>query len=399
MRILHIVGSISPACGGPTEAIRMLIQYAPPGYSSEVVTLNDPAEPFLASFPFKITALGSPKKSWYVPALTRWLRANRDRFDGVMLHGLWEYTGVAVLRAIAGHKPYAVFPHGMLDPYFKRRFPAKHAKKWLYWLLNDYWLLRRAFCVLFTTQTEADLARQSFWLSRWTPMVVALGAEPPPRDPAISIPAFYDCCPEVSARGPGLELRRFLLFLGRIDPKKGCDLLLQAFATIAADEPALHLVMAGPDAANWQLSLHAIAERAGAGDRVHWPGMLRGDAKWGAFAACEAFILPSHQENFGIAVVEALASVRPVLLSNQINIAADIAADGCGLVEPDTLAGTTRLLQRWLALDPARRDEMSRRALTTFAMRYDMRRNTEIILRVFEPAAQSAPTALAQEAR
>jgi len=112
MRILHIVGSISPAAGGPTEAIRMLIEHAPPGYTSEVVTLNDPAEPFLATFPFKITALGSIKKSWYVPALTTWLRANRDRFDGIMLHGLWEYTGVAVLRAISGHKPYVVFPHG-----------------------------------------------------------------------------------------------------------------------------------------------------------------------------------------------------------------------------------------------------------------------------------------------
>ena len=392
MRILHIVGSISPAAGGPTEAIRMLIEHAPTGYASEVVTLNNPAEPFLASFPFNITALGSAKKSWYVPALTRWLKANRDRFDGVMLHGLWEYTGVAVLRSIAGHKPYVVFPHGMLDPYFKHAFPAKHAKKWIYWLLNEYWLLRSAFRVLFTTAVERDLAQQSFWLSQWTPMVVALGAEPPPHDPSISIPAFYERCPEVHGK-------RFLLFLGRINPKKGCDLLLNAFTAfdpIAMDDPDLHLVMAGPDSDNWSHELRKRVDNSGFASRVHWPGMLLGEPKWGAFAACEAFVLTSHQENFGIAVVEALACGKPVLISNQINIAPDIEFDGCGLVEPDTSEGATRLLHRWLALTPDQRAAMSQQALITFANRYDMRHNAATILRVFEQAPHAAPNSLAE---
>jgi len=394
MRILHIVGSISPAAGGPTEAIRMLIEHAPPGYTSEVVTLNDPAEPFLASFPFKITALGSPKKSWYVPALTRWLKANRDRFDGVMLHGLWEYTGVAVLRSIAGHKPYVVFPHGMLDPYFKRAFPAKHAKKWLYWLLNDYWLLRSAFRVLFTTQIEADLARQSFWLSQWQPMVVALGAEPPHLAPHISnsqssTEAFYSRCPTV--RG-----KQFLLFLGRIHPKKGPDLLLKAFAAVARDAPGLHLVMAGPADKKYQGEVEVQSFDFYAEGRVHWPGMLLGEAKWGALAACEAFVLTSHQENFGIAVVEALACGKPVLISNQINIAPDIESDGCGLVEPDTSEGATRLLHRWLTLTPEQRAAMSQQALITFATRYDMRKNAETILRVFEQVPHTASQSLAE---
>lgn len=387
MRILHIVGSISPAAGGPTEAIRMLIEHAPAGYTSEVVTLNDPAERFLTTFPFKITALGSPKKSWYVPALTRWLKANRDRFDGIILHGLWEYTGVAVLRSIAGHKPYVVFPHGMLDPYFKRAFPAKHAKKWIYWLLNDYWLLRFAFRVLFTTAVERDLARQSFWLGQWTPMVVALGAEPPPHDPAISIPAFFEKCPEVQGHP-------FLLFLGRIHPKKGPDLLLDAFT--ATNDPNLHLVMAGPDSNNWSEDLRKRVEASGFNSRVHWPGMLLGEAKWGALAACEAFVLTSHQENFGIAVVEALACGKPVLISNQINIAPDVLADGCALVELDTLAGATRLLENWLALTPGQRTAMSRQAIFTFAARYDMRHNAATILRVFEQAPHPAPNSLAE---
>jgi glycosyltransferase involved in cell wall biosynthesis len=394
MRILHIVGSINPAAGGPTEAIRMIIHYRPPGYEAEVVTLDSPDAPFLSDLPFKVHPLGRKRKSWYSPKLIPWLKANRDRFDGILVHGLWEFTGPASLVAFHGHRPYMVFTHGMLDPYFKRRHPLKHLKKWLYWIPVQYWVLRAAERVLFTTDLERDLARQSFWLWHWSPMVVSYGADPQLPDIQQLTPAFYASCPELDSRepDPGVPPRRFLLYLGRIDPKKGCDLLVKAFATVAVAHPDLHLIMAGPDQKGWRKELQTIAAAGGVGDRVHWPGMLRGDPKWGAFAACDAFILPSHQENFGIAVAEALSCGRPVLISDQVNIAPEIEADGCGLVEPDTLEGTLRLLERWLALNAMQRDRMARQALATFAKRYDMRRNSAFILRKFEQLRPQADT-------
>jgi glycosyltransferase involved in cell wall biosynthesis len=375
MRILHIVGTISPAAGGPTEVIKMLVRYAPAGYENELITTDDPAAPFLADLDFPVHALGAAQKSWYSPKLIPFLRANRDRFDGIIVHGLWEFTGLAV-RLAHGTVPYAVFPHGMLDPYFKRRFPAKHAKKWLYWLLAEYWVLHSAKRALFTTEVERDLAAQSFWLHRWTPMVTALGTEPPPADTDRILAAFYERCPDLMGK-------RFLLFLGRIDPKKGCDLLISAFGMLGVVHPDLHLVMAGPSQPNYKNDLVTQGLLIGDISGVHWPGILLGDAKWGALAACEAFVLTSHQENFGIAVVEALASGKPVLISDQINIAPDIVADGCGLVEPDTLEGATRLLERWQALTPPEREAMAEQARATFAARYDMRRNTAAILGVF----------------
>jgi glycosyltransferase involved in cell wall biosynthesis len=376
MRILHIVGTISPAAGGPTEVIRMLVRYAPPGDSAELVTLDDPDAAFVAGLEFPVHALGSSEKSWYSPKLIPWLKQNRRRFDGIIVHGLWEFTGLAV-SLTHGQIPYVVFPHGMLDPWFKRRYPRKHAKKWLYWLLAEYWVLRRAARVLFTTETERGLAAQSFWLHRWRPLVVALGTEQPPEDTARLLAAFHERVPEAFGR-------KFLLFLGRIDPKKGPDLLLEAFLAVAADAPELHLVMAGPATGDFAGQLRARAEASRFADRIHWPGMLLGDAKWGALAACEAFVLPSHQENFGIAVVEALASGRPVLISDQINIAPEILADGCGFVAPDTQEGTLKLLHSWLQTTEDERRAMSTRATNTFATRYDMRRNTEAILRVFD---------------
>jgi glycosyltransferase involved in cell wall biosynthesis len=394
MRILHIVGTVSPAAGGPTEVIRMLVRYAPPGYSSELATLDDPAAPFLRDLPFPVHALGSSRKRWFRPALLKWLRKNRSRFDGVIVHGLWEFTGLSALLAIAKHPGYVVFTHGMLDPYFKRAYPLKHAKKWLYWLTTEYWVLRRAHRVLFTTGAERDLAAQSFWLHRWNPMVVPIGSEAPPPSTSAVLAAFYAACPQIAGR-------RFLLFLGRINEKKGCDLLVQAFASLCAAHPDLHLVMAGPDPANWRERLEALACQSGCTDRIHWPGLLLGDAKWGAFAACEAFVLPSHQENFGVAVVEALASGRPVLLTHPVNIAQDLEADGCALVEPDTREGITRLLARWLALTPSQQADMGAHARDSFVRRYDMRRNAEAILRVFEKTdtAQASHPAPLTEAR
>jgi len=100
--------------------------------------------------------------------------------------------------------------------------------------------------------------------------------------------------------------------------------MLEAFVQTAALDPELHLVIAGPDQVGWRRELQTIVDKTGLTSRVHWPGMLKGALKWGAFYACEAFILPSHQENFGIAVAEALACGKPVLLSDQVNIAPDI---------------------------------------------------------------------------
>lgn len=394
MRILHIVGTVSPEAGGPTEVIRMLVRYAPPGYSSELATLDNPAAPFLSEFPFPVHAFGSSRRRWFRPGLIAWLSQNRHRFDGVIVHGLWEFSGLAALIAVRGHIPYVVFAHGALDPYFKRDSRLKRLKKWLYWLAAQYWILRGADRVLFTTAAEQERAQQSFRPGRWRSSVVPLGSAPPPAETPALREAFERAC-------PGVIGHRFLLFLGRIHQKKGCDLLVRAFAEQCGQHPELHLVMAGPDPAGWRERLQLLAAKAGCQDRIHWPGMLSGPAKWGAFAACDAFILPSHQENFGIAVAEALASGRPVLLTHPVNIAQELRADGCALVEPDTQQGVSRLLARWLELSSAERESMAAGARLSFARRYDMRRNAEAILRVFDhtQTAGVARTAPLPEAR
>jgi glycosyltransferase involved in cell wall biosynthesis len=354
------------------------------GHTGEVVSLDEPDAPFLRELNFTVHALG-PRGSTYGknPRLIPWLRENSTRFDGVVSHGLWTFTGYATWKAFAGKLPYVIFPHGMLDPYFKRAFPLKHAKKWAYWLYAQYWILRSAHRVLFTSAAEAELAKESFWLHRWNPQVIPYGASGPEGDPETYRRAFFAHC-------PGIAGKPYLLFLGRIHPKKGCDLLVDAFAKIASQAPDLQLVFAGPDQLNWRAELDTKAAADGIADRLHWPGMIRGDLKWGAFYGCEAFILPSHQENFGIAVAEALACSKPVLLADKVNIAADIKAAGAAFVEPDTAEGTLKLLEDWIATPAAQREQMQKNALVCFRAHYDMRENAKSIIHIFEEVTKEA---------
>lgn len=366
MRLLHIMPSVDPNGGGPTEGVRQRgVRLTELGHTVEVVTLDDAAQPFLGEYPLKVHALGPSQGSYrYNRKLVSWLMAHARGYDAVVINGLWQYHSFGAWRALQKLRvPYFVFTHGMLDPWFKRTYPLKHLKKWLYWPWADYRVLRDARAVLFTSEEELLQAGRSFWLYRANAQVIAYGTRMPPDGAAALRDRF------LSAH-PGLEGRRLLLFLGRIHAKKGCDLLLRALARVAAREPSLHVIIAGPDQTGWAAALQALARDLGVADRVSWPGMLRDEMKWGAFYSAEAFVLPSHQENFGIAVAEALGCGLPALISDKVNIWREVQASRAGLVAPDTLDGTVSLLEGWLSLGPLERRAMGAAGRELFMRRF-----------------------------
>jgi glycosyltransferase involved in cell wall biosynthesis len=130
--------------------------------------------------------------------------------------------------------------------------------------------------------------------------------------------------------------------------------------------------MAGPAEGEYAESLKQTVAGLGIESRVTWTGMLVGAVKWGALRAADVFILPSHQENFGIAVAEALACRLPVLISNKVNIWREIDADGAGLVEPDDTEGTYRLLKRWIDFDSTRREAMRSQSIKCYQKRFSI---------------------------
>ena len=369
MRVLQVTASLDPRSGGVAEAVRQIgAALVRAGHQTEAATTDAPGAKWLDGMPFPVHACGPGRGGvyQYAPALGAWLRSRCADFDCVLSHGLWQYHGFAAWRAWQRvGSPRFVFTHGMLDPWFKRTYPRKHLKKWLYWPWAEYRILRSARAVFFSCEEERRLARESFWLYRVNEAISPLGIQDPPGDADRQKAAFLE-------KFPTLQGKRIVLFLGRLVTKKGCDLLLQAFAD-RQDHPAdVVLVMAGPDDEVHPAFTHELRASTAANPGVCWTGMLTGDLKWGALRAAEVFILPSHQENFGLAVVEALACGTPVLVSDKVNIWREIEADGAGLAAGDTASGIDALLSRWFALSADERADLRRRARSSFESRYQI---------------------------
>lgn len=375
MKLLHVSPSMDPKMGGVCQAVRMIISGLQ-GFAThnEVVSLDTAESKFLKDDPFQVYALGEGKGPWsYNPHLIPWLVENVSRFDAVIVHGLWLYYGYGVRKAIEavnnGTARLFVMPHGMLDPYFQRA-PGRRLKalrNYIYWKLIESKLINSADGILFTCEEECRLAREPFRPYRpKRELIVGLGADQPPAYTSDMDIAFHQ-------KVPGLLSSPYILFLSRIHEKKGVDILIKAYAemknkTAGAQIAFPKLVIAGPGLeTSYGSEIKQLAyEALGLQSYIFFPGMLTENSKWGAFYGCDAFVLPSHQENFGIAVIEALACGKAVLISNQVNIWREIESSGGGLVADDTLHGTQKMLEQWFRFSDHQKRLMGERALNCF---------------------------------
>src|ERR1700738_4050628 len=134
MRFLHSIHTVNPARGGVIESVtQMSAALIRRGHIVEIVSLDAPDDPWVRDCPVPVRALGPGRGGYgYAPQFSHWIKEHRAGYDTVIVHGLWQYHSFGVWRAVAGSStPYSVFPHGMLDPWFKRTYPVKHFKKLL----------------------------------------------------------------------------------------------------------------------------------------------------------------------------------------------------------------------------------------------------------------------------
>lgn len=344
LSIIHAIHSIDPGHGGTTEATRLLAQ-TPVSVRTTVLSSDDPKTGWGSDWPCPVRLLGPAKTQFgWTPNWEAGLRDLLQPGAVVVVHGLWQYHALAAARAArAANVPVIIYPHGMLDPWALRQ--SRWLKCAVWWAFNRQ-VFRQAAFVCFTTEDERRLAAPKLGKIRGEQVIVPLGVEEPPDSTEVLKAEF-------ESAHPSLAGRRMFLFLGRLHPKKGCDLLLQAFARWQeTDDPgkSVHLRFVGPPyAAHYKEELERQCNALGLkiGADVSFAGGVTGRDKWRELAAAEVLVLPSHQENFGIVVAEALACEVPVLLSDKVNTAPFIAEHGAGLVADDTVIGTLQLLQGW----------------------------------------------------
>lgn len=277
-----------------------------------------------------------------------WLLHHAHQYDIVHIHALFSFTSaVAAWAARRANVPYVIRPLGTLNRYgIEQRRPAL---KRLSTRLIEGPLLARAAAVHFTSVQEQEEARALGVTMRGT--VVPLGVQATaPGDPEV-----------IRARFPVLRESICLLFLSRLDPKKNIESLLMALAIHKDVLPRPVLLIAGDGAPEYVDQLKSMAESIGVAGNVVWAGHLRGEQKASAFAAAEAFVLPSFSENFGIAAVEALSAGLPCILGRGVAISCEVERAGAGIaVEPTPLAIAQAISQ--IMSDRAQRAAMAGRA-------------------------------------
>jgi glycosyltransferase involved in cell wall biosynthesis len=219
---------------------------------------------------------------------------------------LWDQsTAIAAKTARATGTPYVVSAHGMLEPW---ALANKRWKKLLYSHLVERSNVARASCLHALTHAEAS-------------HYLRFGAQ----SPIAVIPNGVDI-PHLKnphlflGRYPQLQGKRTILFLARLHPKKGLDLLIGAWSSIAHDYPDARLVVAGPDSEDTQQRLEQSLINEGVRDSVLFTGMLQSAMKWSALTAAECFVLPSFSEGLSVSVLEALGMGLPVIITEPCNM-------------------------------------------------------------------------------
>jgi glycosyltransferase involved in cell wall biosynthesis len=307
-KIVHFIQSVDPKTGGVAEAVLRL--------NEELKNQN------ISS------SISSHRNEAYKCA------------DMVIAHGLWQWPGVKAWKCFRKYKtPYMVFPHGMLDPWFKRSYPLKHIKKQIYWYWKQGKILQDAYRVCFTTEEERRLAQKTFKPYKANEMISGLGVSEPPSSKDTHLKAIYSLFPD-------FKNKKVLLYLGRFHPKKGVDLLINSFLKQSKKNDIL--LLAGP-LDNADPHLKYLKEQTHKNsNQIVWSGMLKDDLKWGALRMADALILPSHQENFGMVIAEALSVETPVFLTNKVNLWREVLDSGAGIVSDDDQGGIDHLIQQWV---------------------------------------------------
>ena len=346
MKVLHVTPSMSPSWGGPAIAVSELAAASVErGLHCEIVTTHGyrvgagqvptsgiRVHSFDAGF-------GLPARTWtgYSRELFRFLHERAADFDLIHIHAIWSYPAYAAYHAAKKHGlPYLFTIHGEISDWGLRQKALKK-RTYRFFVLDR--MLREAGALHAITQAEKKQVRK---LGFKTPVVVAPNGIEQSRFADIPSPQ------SLIERFPKLNGKRVALFLGRLHPKKGLDILARSFSAIAGQFEDLVLLIAGPDKFGTQKNMEAILRAEGLLGRTVFTGLLTGDDKLAAMSCADLFVLPSHSDVLGIAVLEAMAARLPVIITTGCEFP-EVAEYEAGLITEADASSIADAIARLLA--------------------------------------------------
>jgi glycosyltransferase involved in cell wall biosynthesis len=348
--VLHVIPAVAARYGGPSTAIVGMCDALNrlDGITAEVATTDSdgPDQYKAQTWPANNTMLHlfpacySGRRKCSIE-LNRWLANKIHHYDIIHTHTAWSFLIADVCRAARQHsKPVVYRPCGMLSPY---SWAKNRALKYAYWLARERWNVVTAAAIHCTSVGEADEVR-AHRVARGRVCVIPLGLDPEAWSTSRDAEALRGLC------GPAAGDRPILLFLSRLHPKKGIvDFLLPAFARV--NKPAFLAIAGGADEStpDYRGAVESAIDRMGLQGRVAVLGSVASAERWRLFDGAAAFVLPSHQENFGLVVTEAMARGCPVIISDRVQAGDHVIAAKAGSVVPLSIDAFAEAMDALLA--------------------------------------------------
>jgi glycosyltransferase involved in cell wall biosynthesis len=398
MRVLHVIPSLSPSSGGPSFALPAIARSLQShGVQVHVATTDDdgPGRRKAGISPGQEipqeggwTVRYFPKQTEFYKVslpLRRWLREHAADYDVVHVHALFSFASLAGARAALGsHVPYIIRPLGVLN-----RWGMENRRRWakaLSFRMLELPLLKRAAAVHYTSRMELEDAARFGLGNRQT--VIPLGIDLAPFDTLPPAAMFGRAFPEVAAT-------RNLLFLSRVDVKKGLDLLIAAFGLIAPKHADLRLIICGEGDPTLLAALRQQAEVLGLKGRITWAGQVSGEMRLAAFAAAEMFVLPSHSENFGIALLEAMAADLPCISTDQVALAVDAARVSAVMIAQQDPPRLAQAIEELLASE-TKRQQLSQAARRLAREDYSLEAMGRGLYRLYQDVTHGSVTSTSE---
>ncbi len=388
MNARHLrVGVVAPAYwpgfkyGGPVHSLHLLLkELKKHGLNIQVYTTtlfqkdNMYMERIVDGVPVKYFPISPLSGSYgYSPGLRIHLKNTVQLFNLVIISSTWEYSTYTAMSVCTGHNvPFIFIPRGMLQ---RRTFRSKLWKKYPYYKLFIENSVNKASYLIFTTELEKIRTKEVINLKAPS-IVIPNGIDTKLIGKRISKDLFYKNFPE-------LKGDTIITFLGRFVWKKGLDILINAFSSIAKEFPNVHLVLAGDGEEGYKRKMQRWIKRGSIEDRVSFTGFLTGSMKFSLLKASDIFVLPSYSENFGMALVEAMAAGVPVLTTNKVGIYKEVERERAGIVvtpKPESIYyGLKKLLS-----EPDLRKAFSQRGRSLVLKYFDIKIVATRYIKLFE---------------